>query len=504
MLNNKLFKGFGALAVLSLIVWGCQSLDENPDFASPSTFYKTEADLKAAVSGTFQSFNKEWFNSSYNRCVFDCALGIQSGYEKGPQYYKTGQYVASDEYIQAYWAQIYDGVNRANVVLASVDGATAASADAKKVLKAQASFLRALYIYHVYIYFENIPVPDKPTRELGEFTGNDGGAKKALDQMKADLELAERDLPNVWTGADLGRPNKWAAKTLLAKVLLERKEYQAAADKAKDVLTNSGLTLFTDFADVFSPNTENMGERLFELQCDFLKDPWGNYNNMHAHFTPTDWDGGDPNALTPGDGVTAAGWADAWIVGDGQFRTDMFDEAKDKRVKVTFMSQYRSKNVGGAVVKYNPKASSPFVAPNSPEREFKNVIYQKWIEYNLGGWQFTKKNYGLLRLSDAYLAHAEAVAFGASGDGLASLNAVRTRAGLDAAASLTRDNVFDEWLREFAGEGWAFPTCRRFGKTADIIKKYAGRTAENNKFRLLPIPLVELTGNKNVKQNAGW
>lgn len=497
----RLFASAALTGSLLMLAPACKDLVEKPDFASPAAFYKTDQDMLAAINGVYRPFNQQWFNTYYNRCVFDCALGISTGYEKGPQYYKQGAYVASDEYIQAYWADNYDGINRANVVIDALPS-SAANADLKKRIDAEARFLRAMYYYQVYVFFENIPVTDKPTRELGNFVSNEGGKQKAIDLMIADLRVAETNLPNEFTGDDSGRPNRWAAKTLLAKVLLEASQWQPAAEKAQEVITQSGRTLFPNFADLFNPAMKNRGERLFEIQNNFSKSPWVNYNNMHAHFTPTDWDGGDPNTLAPGDGVTAAGWGDAWIIGDIGYRA-MF-EPNDRRIAVTFMEQYRSKNVGGAVVRYSPTANSPFVAPNSPERTYRNVIFQKVIEYNTGGWQNTQKNYLLLRVADAYLAHAEAVANGASGSGLASLNAVRQRAGLNPAAALTRDAVFDEYLREYAGEGWNFANARRFGRTADLIRRYTGRTVDNAKFRVLPLPLVEINANSGVKQNQGW
>jgi len=501
---SKLGLSVAGITLLAFVASGCKSLDEQPDFASPDAFFRNESEMIAGINGVYRPLNQQWFNTYYNRSVFDCALGITGGYEKGPQYYKQGAYVSGDEYIQAYWRDNYDGINRANVILEKLPtlAKESISDDVRKRINGEAHFLRALYIYQLYIYFENIAVPTESTKGLGVFPSNEGGKAKALETMTADLKIAETDLSAT---DETGRPTKWAAKTLLAKVYLEAGQWQAAADKAKEVIDQSGRTLFADFNDNFDPAKENQGERLFEVQNNFEKSPWENYNNMHAHYTPTDWDGGNPNTLEKGDGNTAAGWADAWIVGDTKFRA-LFDNT-DKRIKATFMEQYRSKNAGGEVVKYDPAAKSPFVAPNSPERTYNNVIIQKFIEYNLGGWQNTKKNYIILRLADAYLAHSEACANGATGDATFGINAIRQRAGLSpvtVTGAALKDAVFWEWLREFAGEAWAFPTARRFNKTAEVIKQFTGRTVDNNKFRVLPLPLVEVDANKNIKQNEGW
>lgn len=504
MAKNVIYALLGA-AGLTLSVVGCQDLTERPDFASPESFFKNGADMEAAINGAYAPLNQQWFNTFYNRCVFDCALGITTGYEKGPQYYKQGSYVASDEYIDAYWRDNYDGINRANTVLARIAEVPTEniSTALKTRIMGEAHFLRALYYYQLYVFFENIPVVDKPTAVLGEYASNDGGKVKALALMTADLTAAENELPAQPAG---GRPTRWAAKTLLAKVHLEAGRNNEAAAKAEEVIRNSGLTLFSDFSKNFDVENENMGERLFEIQNDFFRNPT-NFNNMHAHFTPTDWDGGNPFTLEPGDNVTAAGWGDAWIVGDTKFRAQFANG--DRRINPTFMEQYRSKNAGGDVVRYDPNAPSPFIAPGSPDRRYKNVIFQKVIEYRTGGWQNTRKNFVILRLADAYLVHSEAVANGAPGDAYFGINAIRQRAGLTPLSGLSntalKNEIFWEWLREFAGEGWAFATARRFNKTAELIRDYAGgRVVDNNKWRLLPLPLVELNANPGLKQNTGW
>ncbi len=491
--------------LLLVLATGCQSLQETPNFADPDTFFKSRSDISNALNGAYRPMSQQWFNTYYNRSVFDCALGITTGYEKGPQYYKQGAYVASDEYIVAYWNDNYAGINRANAIIENLPNVpvSAITEEFRKQSNGEARFLRALYLYQLYIYFENIPVPTESTKNLTVRMGNEGGKKKALVTMVEDLKIAEADLASSYGATDGGRPTKWAAKALLAKVYLEDAQWQLAADKAFEVIDKSGLSLFSNFNDNFDPAKENTGERLFEIQNNFFVSP-DNINNMHAHYTPTDWDGGDPNTLIPGDGKTAAGWGDAWIVGDVKMRA-MFD-ANDKRISTTFMEQYRSKNVKD-VVRFSPTANSPFVSSGSSERTFKNVILQKMIEYNTGNWNQTKKNYIILRLADTYLAHSEAVANGATGNGTFGINAVRTRAALPpvtAAGSNLKNIVFDEYVREFIGEGWVFPTARRFGKTAELIRTYTGRTVDNAKFRVLPIPLVEINANAAVKQNTGW
>ena len=490
------------LTVLFLTVFGCKSLEEEPDFISPGSFYSTSADALAALNGAYKELNGEWFNHTYNRSVFDCLLGMQSGYEKGPQYFQQGGYVASDDYISTYWAQNYRGINRCNIVLEKVPAIKMDEALKKRVL-AEAHFLRAFYYYTLVIYYDNIPVSEKPTRQIGEYISNENGKQKALDLIAKDLAVAETDLEASYTGNDLGRPTKWTAKALLAKSYLESGSWQLAADKAKEVMDQSNITLFPDFADNFRISAKNRNERMFEVQVSYAANPGVN-QNLHAHFTPTDWDGGD--GVTPGDNSTAAGWADAWIVGAVPLRQS-FDPT-DKRIPATFLDKYRSKNAKGEVVTFDPNAKSLFVAPGSPERTFRNVYFAKYIEQNIGNWDRTEKNIPLIRYADVLLTHSEAVSEGATGDAYRGINLIRNRAGLAPLSGLSqtalRDAILNEWLKEFAGEGWAFPHVKRKGKVAQFIKQYTGRDVDNAKFSVLPIPLVEINTNSNVKQNQGW
>ena len=106
---------------------------------------------------------------------------------------------------------------------------------------------------------------------------------------------------------------------------------------------------------------------------------------------------------------------------------------------------------------------------------------------------------------------AECAKRGATGvDGLAALNAVRQRAGLEAVSDYTLENVLDERARELALEGWRRSDLVRFGKfTSDsYLWAYKGG-AENGQGvaahrNLFPIPQGDLNANANLKQNDGY
>ena len=90
------------VAVLGL---GCSDLEEKPDFINPGSFYKSARELQTGVNAVYDDLgmgNNDWFNYFYNRYVFECLVGYQVGWEKGPLQYKLGHVSPADEYIEAY------------------------------------------------------------------------------------------------------------------------------------------------------------------------------------------------------------------------------------------------------------------------------------------------------------------------------------------------------------------------------------------------------------------
>ena len=66
--------------------------------------------------------------------------------------------------------------------------------------------------------------------------------------------------------ADLGRANSWSAKALLAKVYLTLNKKAEATTLLQDIIANSGYSLNTSYANIFSTTTEMSSEILFAVR----------------------------------------------------------------------------------------------------------------------------------------------------------------------------------------------------------------------------------------------
>lgn len=499
---------------------GCSDLKETPDFINPDTFYKTANELQLGINGIYDDLNSGYSGYFYDRYVFECLTGDQIGWEKGPLQYNLGNVSTADEYIEAYWQISYRSINRANAAIEIAEGMNDPANDALvKRLKAEAQFLRAFYYYGLLIYFDNPPLTVKSTKGISELPSNAGGKRAVIDQIYADAKAAAEVLPASYTGADVGRATKWAAKAILMKTQLWDEKWADAKTTAEDIINNSGLQLFENFGYNFDLAHENQGERLFEAQVSASAN--ANEWNVHsAHFNPEDY----PSELG------GAGWS--WLSATQEFRASY--DPKDKRIDATFIESYPTGRFGKVdgqypIVKWSPNADfnlSRFggvVKADANPRDPSQLIFGKaWagklVELGIN-YNNTEKNTIYLRLADILLGHSEACNESNSGDKFMGINKVRARAGLAPLSGLSqsalRDAIIKEREQEFVFEQVMYPELRRKSKfggqpdyLGDHIKHYitkynVGRTLKARDY-VLPMPLKEIQGNPNVTQNPGW
>ncbi|MBC3784641.1 RagB/SusD family nutrient uptake outer membrane protein [Spirosoma utsteinense] len=521
-MNRILSPRIKYLLTLSMVVVGisCSDLKENPDFINPDTFYKSATELQLGVNGIYDDINSGFSGYFYDRYVFECLTGEQIGWEKGPLQYNLGNVNPADEYIEAYWSISYRSINRANAVIEIADGMKDPSNDALvKRLKGEAQFLRAFYYYGLLSYFDNPPLTIKSTKGISELPTNAGGKRAVIDQIYADAKAAAEVLPASYSGPDIGRATKWAAKAILMKAQLWDEKWADAKTTADDIIANSGIQLFDNFGYNFDLAHENQGERMFEGQVSAVANA-NEYNVHSAHFNPEDY---------PSD-LGGAGWS--WLSATQEFRSAY--DPKDKRIDATFIESYPTGRLGKVngqypMVKWSPTADfnlsrfGGIVKADANPTDPKQLVFGKaWSGklVELGtNWTNTEKNTIYLRLADVLLGHSEACNESGQGDKFMGVNKVRARAGLTPLAGLSqsalRDAIIKERMQEFIFEQVMYPELRRKSKPGGqpdylgerinhyITKYTVGRTLKPRDY-VLPLPLKELQGNPNVTQNEAW
>ena len=527
-----LYLAFGVM----LVQVGCADLDENPDFINTDEFFNNADELLIGLNGVYDDLgfgSSEWFNHFYNRYVFECLVGYQVGWEKGPLDFQNGNVNPGDPYIEAYWKISYRSINRANTVIEAADRLLeegAPDGDLIARIRGEALFLRSYYYFNLIRYFDDVPFTVEKVRSDQQLASNEDGRRKVLDMMSNDLTEAANALPEMYDDANLGRPTKWAALALQMKGFLQDEKWNEAFQAADNIIQNSGLTLFDDFVNNFEVAFENTGERIFETQVSALA-ATTETNNHHAHFVPADlpnnWGG--------------VGWH--WLYGTKDFR--MMYEDDDKRIPGTFIQSYPTNRLGqksggewplvtwsedadfdlnGGLVQVIKDADGSNIPADdyTPEQ----LIYGrphsgKYVELRdtKGAWDVMEKNIVLLRYADVLLGHSEAANESGTGNPFFGINEVRNRAGLIPLAGLSqselRNAIVNERILEFAFEQEIYPELKRkstFGGDPDYLGDYIRRFIDTYgvdrqvtaRDYVLPIPLGELIGNPNVEQSDVW
>ncbi|WP_266365190.1 RagB/SusD family nutrient uptake outer membrane protein [Tellurirhabdus rosea] len=194
------------------------------------------------------------------------------------------------------WQGSYDGIGQANVVLRLMKQATDIPDAAKKVIEAEARFIRGFHHFEAKRAFNNIPFVPETATTTADFKAltND---KDVWPQIMEDLIFAYNNLPE--TQSQLGRVNKWAAAAYVGKAYLYQKNY-TEAKKYFDMVIASGKTnsgekygLLDNYGDIFKGENDNSKEFVFAIQYTVGDGNQGNNGSAEMELT-------NPNGSGPG------------------------------------------------------------------------------------------------------------------------------------------------------------------------------------------------------------
>jgi len=169
----------------------------------------------------------------------------------------------SNGYVSGKWIANYDGISRCNDVLSVLaqtieDGNI--TAEAATQVEAQAKFLRAWLHFELKRVFNNIPY----ITETAEDAAKVPNTVDAWPLIEADMEFAVNNLPP--TQAQVGRPTKYAAMAVLARIHLFQKDYSAAKVLLDNIINSGQYTLMESYHDNYKISTNNNAESIFEIQ----------------------------------------------------------------------------------------------------------------------------------------------------------------------------------------------------------------------------------------------
>ncbi|MBC9934322.1 RagB/SusD family nutrient uptake outer membrane protein [Chitinophaga qingshengii] len=403
--------------------------------------------------------------------------------------YNSGNYA-----IDLLWRDNYRGINFTNQVLENVGKMTDKQIDdaSKKMILAEAHFLRAYYYFKVITNFQQVIIWDKVPTSEAELPKAPSTRSEVWNMILSDLKAAEPDLPlrSDRPATELGRATKGAAQAYLGKALI----YRAGEEKAnanayiteaatwlKKVIDSKQYSLVTNYLSLFNGTSSNTTESVFELQ-QTMDESNGAYYKSYL----SDWMAASE----------LGGYGE--IYGSERLLTEMTKEGK---VATDGLYDHRVYNTLFFNDAYFNDAATPRVYGYKYDQVFENntIAFRKWIPNDidkLGGPNAI--NVPIIRYADVKLLYAEAQnALGAPELAMEQINDVRARAAMPPLNLTNTTDVFKqlvhERVMEFTLEGSRFYDLRRWGMLTEKMKE-AGRTVTADK-GYYPLPLKEVLNN---------
>lgn len=392
----------------------------------------------------------------------------------------------TNESPQQIWQSGYDGIEKANWIIAKVPAANMDETRKKQIL-GEAYFLRAFYLFTLTKNFGDVPIKTTPSYSEADAVVGKSAKADVYKQIYADLDQAfAAGLPSYPT-VDKGRPSKEVVNALYAKAALYNEDWAKALEKAQSVLSSGKYSLMPDVRNVYKYDQEDAAR--IENMWAFESDP-----------------------ISPGRGHQLVGLCGpAGSAGVDYARTSygsMF----------AYMSFFNSFNPADKRrqlldTTYVDRSGKTVAQRNITPITTDGVLIKKYQDPN--STQGNIANIPILRLPDTYLiaAEAEARLNGATPAAYGYINTVRKRAGLpDLQTGLGKDAFIDAVIQEraweFFAEGDRWYDLTRTNKFLTVIPKavnsvYPSRpvTAKNKYF---PIPQDELNANLKLQQNPDW
>lgn len=460
----------------------CDVLDVEQESAfNPENFYKNADDARAAVSSVYDLMNT---NNMYNQVMWIIQDQSTDDAEWGGGRSTANQakndldkytFTPATSTFYSLWTACYQGINRANAAVEQI-AKIEMDVSFQERLIAEAKFMRAFYYFTLVRLFDGVPLILTETNSLEGLQVPRATAEEVYMQIIADFTDAESVLPISYTGSDVGRATRGAAKAFLAKVYLTRQEWAKASTKAKEVMDLGIYDLWTNFEEAFLIANENGKESVFEIQA--LGGGFAEGSLMQGYMRP------------PFDRINGvAGF------GDDPVTKDLYDAYSDidKRRSVTL------------------KLYSATTIPTAPSNIAFPCYVGKYKDPAATSNNEGSNNFQIVRYSDVLLMYAEALneQNANNAEAYTVVNRIRKRAGLEdltpnLAQEQFRDSVLLERRLELAFEGHRRYDLVRTGKLVERINAQNPTIAIQSHHLILPIPQTERDANLLLTQNPGY
>lgn len=398
-------KYFILLFLFFLSVSSCKKIMETQptDFLNPATYYQTVDQLQYARAGVYSVLGGSYLHGYYALYLYgwqgDEGYMNRSTLTSGPWNYF---YTSANPYNAGYWKALYDGINKANVVLANIDNNPGISKSIRDAIRGEMLFLRGYFYFQLVQYYGGVPLKITPTSSVIDVDIVRATIKETYAQIINDMEAAEPLVPDITSLGYGGAISKSAVRGLLARVNLfmagaplnDKTRYNEVVKWAKLVMA-SGHDLNPGYPLVFinlAGDAYDTKESIWEAEF------YGNQTDQYVEGGRQGYING-PTCTNP---ITGVGTSYLSITSK---LYNVYEPGDNRKWWNIAHFTYTSTGVNGA------KTLSALPATENA----KNILYPaKWRREYEGyagakNTVQTPENVPLLRYSDVLLMYAEAV-----------------------------------------------------------------------------------------------
>jgi hypothetical protein len=505
------------LIITSLIgITGCKkALDEKLySQVSVDNFYQTADQAQLALNGVYDQLWNDPYRDGQWVTLGDVTAGILigggsangSGDRSGiSNEWNTYTWTSDAIELTTAWNYFYTAINWDNTLIDKLEKSNI-PASSKARIDGEAKFLRAHFYFNLVRLFGGVPLYVHGTTDLSQANMPRNTAEEVYKQIISDLQQAVTELsPFSQSNHNAGRATSAAATALLAKVYLQQRNWEKAAEEAKKVIDMNAFGLYGDYEQILNPEFRNGKEQIFSIQHG------GNANSTSQLYQTRMIYLFGPPAMTLPDGTNIQFHTLKDLV-IFQIKKEFFNAAPNTYRKWWTMRDkmpYYYKNGVKTLVNDTVSMYAPFL-----------VKFHR-IDLNTGMLR-EGVDYPLIRYSDVLLAYAEAVNESKGGptpEAYEAINMVRRRARAvgtpkeqpesiypdlsNMNQAQFRDALLSEYAQEFVGEGhyrWDLLRHNRLISNA----KQLGIAAAAEKHVLFPIPAIQISRNPSLQQNPGY
>ena len=498
--------------ILLVVAPACTDLTEVPQSAiSPQNFYRNADEVIGGLASVYAQL-RSTTDEAYNLSEISTDEMIVP--TRGQDWYDNGKWLdihrqtftanspAGLDNINSAWVNLFQGVARANVVLAGIENVNFSG---KSTVVAELRALRAFYYYLLMDLFGGVPiVTDVEIKARPQNT-----RAEVFKFIEDELTAVRPDLPVKWSADMNGRLTQGAADAILASMYLNAQvftgtvaatgltkgtaRWQDAITAADRIINSGNYTLASNWRQNFTADNYASPEIIMAVKFTNVSDLGLNFLMRALHysqFSPSPWNGFATLAET----------------------FNQFSSNDIRRQIFLFGLQYNVET--GQPVKDrqgNPLVFDPNIGDETQATEGAGVRITKWPFDPNHVNQDNGNDYAHFRLGEIYLIKAEAQnELGQTATAAATINTTtRARAFPSAPKPLSpalsqaamRDSILSERLFELTAEGKRRQDLIRMGKYNNAW----GYKAASPAYKILfPIPQNQIETNPLLKQNAGY